>query len=100
MNSTDKLAETDVTAGERLYTLGGRTYTSAQYERLARENKAAAGPLLITVGAAVVFAAIVALVFGLSDWRLEGNWLLVAGIVMAIVPAAILAGGFLHSGSP
>lgn len=77
-------------SGERIYTLGGRQYTEAQFRNLARENKAAAGPILLTVGAVVIFAALVALVFGLfPDLRFTGTWLVVAGVVMAIVPAAI-----------
>ena len=77
---------------ERTYTLGGRTYTEAQYRNLARENRAAASPLLITVGAVVLFAAVVAIIFNLlnaNGVKLEGTGLLVAGIIMAVVPALI-----------
>jgi RsiW-degrading membrane proteinase PrsW (M82 family) len=63
---------------------------------LARENKAAAGPLLVTVGAVVIFAAILAVLFGLLDWKIEGAWLVVAGLVMAIVPALIWLFAFLQ----
>jgi RsiW-degrading membrane proteinase PrsW (M82 family) len=79
---------------ERTYTLGGRTYTEAQYRNLARENKAAAGPLLITVGAVVIFAALVALLVGFADLKLTGTGLFLAGIVMAVVPAAIWLAAF------
>jgi RsiW-degrading membrane proteinase PrsW (M82 family) len=76
---------------ERTYTLGGRTYTEAQYRNLARENRAAASPLLVTVGAVVLFAALVAGLFGyvLTDFKLTGTGLFVAGIIMALVPALI-----------
>ncbi len=81
---------------KKTYTIGGRVYTRDEYTRLARENKAAAGPLLVTVGAVVIFAAIMAVLFGLFDWKLEGGWLVVAGLVMAIVPALIWLFAFLQ----
>jgi protease PrsW len=74
---------------KRTYTIGGRTYSAAEYARLARENKAAAGPLLVTVGVLVIFAAILALLFSLFDIRLSGTGLLLAGLVMALVPALV-----------
>jgi len=75
--------------GERIYVLGGRSYSETQYRNLARENRAAAWPLLVSVGAVVIFAAAVAALFGLSGLKLEGTGLYIAGIVMALVPAAI-----------
>lgn len=75
--------------GERFYTLGGHRYTEAQYRHLARENRAAASPVLVTVGLVVIFAAIVAVLFTFTDWKLTGTGLLIAGVVMAIVPAVI-----------
>jgi RsiW-degrading membrane proteinase PrsW (M82 family) len=73
----------------QVYTLGGRTYDAEHYQRLARENKAAAGPLLIEIGAVVIFAAVIALIAGLTDATLEGWPLVAAGVVIALVPAAI-----------
>lgn len=87
MPSTRRVADTHTT-----YTIGGRTYTAAEYNRLARENKAAAGPLLVTVGALVIFAAILALL--LADIQLSGVGLLIAGLVMALVPALIWLAAF------
>jgi RsiW-degrading membrane proteinase PrsW (M82 family) len=87
--ATATVGDAGAPLGERLYTLGGRTYTEAQYRNLARENRAAAGPLLLTVGAVVVFAAIVAAIFGLSTLKLEGTGLYIAGIIMAVIPAII-----------
>lgn len=81
---------------KKTYTIGGRVYTRDEYMHLARENKAAAGPLLVTVGAVVIFAAILAVLFGLLDWKIEGAWLVVAGLVMAIVPALIWLFAFLQ----
>lgn len=81
---------------KKTYTIGGRVYTRDEYMHLARENKAAAGPLLVTVGAVVIFAAILAILFGLLDLKIEGGWLVVAGLVMAIVPALIWLFAFLQ----
>lgn len=81
---------------QRTYKLGGRTYTAAEYNRLARENRAAAGPLLVTVGGVVLFAAILALIFGLTDVRLDGTALILAGLVMALVPALIWLAAFIQ----
>lgn len=75
--------------GERVYKLGNRTYTAADLARLARENGGAARPLLISVGAVVIFAAILSLLFGLTGLKLDGVGLLIAGLIMAVVPAAI-----------
>lgn len=80
----------------KTYIIGRRVYTRDEYVHLARENKAAAGPLLITVGAVVIFAAIMAILFGMLDWKIEGAWLVVAGLVMAIVPALIWLFAFLQ----
>ncbi len=89
MNTSDERPAPQVSTGEKIYTLGGRRYTEAQYRNLARENRAAASPVLVTVGAVVIFAAIVAALFGLMGWKLDGLGLVAAGLVMAIVPAAI-----------
>src|SRR6187431_3130414 len=83
-------------AANKTYTIGGRTYTAAEYARLARENKAAAGPLLVTVGLVVIFAAILALLFGIFDLKMSGVTLLVAGLVVALVPALIWLFAFLQ----
>lgn len=83
-------------AASKTYTIGGRTYTAAEYARLARENKAAAGPLLVTVGLVVIFAALLAIVFGVLNVNLTGTPLLIAGLVMALVPALIWLFAFLQ----
>ena len=67
----------------QVYTLGGRTYDAAHYERVSRENRAAVWPLLVTIGAGVLFAAALALLFHFADIRLTGLGLIVAGVVMA-----------------
>jgi protease PrsW len=74
---------------DEVFTLGGRTYDAEHYQRVARENKAAAMPLLITVGAVVLYAALLALVFQFTDLQLDGWQLVLAGVIMALVPALI-----------
>jgi protease PrsW len=75
----------------QVYTLGGRTYDAEHFRNVARENKAAAGPLLVEIGAVVIFAALVALVWALKpdDLTLDGIGLVAAGVVLALVPAAV-----------
>jgi RsiW-degrading membrane proteinase PrsW (M82 family) len=78
-------------SSEQRVTVGGRSYTVDQYRRIARENRAAAGPLLVTIGAVVIYTALVALIAGLMprEARLEGVPLLVAGVLIAVIPALI-----------
>jgi RsiW-degrading membrane proteinase PrsW (M82 family) len=77
-----------------VFTLGGRTYDAEHYRGLARENKAAALPLLVAVGGIVIFAAILAVVGGLASGALEGPVLLLAGVIVAVVPALIWLAAF------
>jgi RsiW-degrading membrane proteinase PrsW (M82 family) len=56
---------------------------------VSRVNRAAIGPLLVTIGAGVIFAAALALLFHFADIQLTGIGLIVAGVIMALVPAAI-----------
>src|SRR5438046_9875650 len=69
--------------------LGGRVFCAEHLERAARENRAAAGPLLVCIGAVVLFAALVWATEQLTHARLGGVALLAAGIVMALVPGLI-----------
>jgi len=89
LNTSHERPAPPASSGERIYTLGGRRYTESQYRNLARENRAAAGPVLLMVGLVVIFAAIVALIFSLTGWQLEGTSLLIVGLIIAIVPALI-----------
>src|SRR5689334_14909757 len=73
----------------QVYTLGGRTYDAEHYQRLARVNRAAVGPLLCTIGAVVIFAAVVALVDGATNLTLTGTPLVMAGVILALVPALL-----------
>jgi RsiW-degrading membrane proteinase PrsW (M82 family) len=73
----------------QVYTLGGRTYDALHYERVSRENRAAIGPLLVTIAAGVLFAGVLAALFHFSDIEVSGIGLIGAGVVLALVPAAI-----------
>jgi protease PrsW len=73
----------------QVYTLGGRTYDAEHYRNVARENRATWGPLLVEIGAVVIFAALVAAIVGFGNLNLTGTTRLVAGVVLALVPAAI-----------
>src|SRR4051794_41773930 len=77
----------------QVYTLGGRTYDAEHYQRLARVNRAAIGPLLFTIGAVVIFAAVVAVLAGATNLTLTGTPLVVAGVILALVPALLWLGG-------
>lgn len=69
--------------------LGGRTYAAAEFDRVIHENKAAAAPIVVEIGAAVLFAAIMSLIFANTSERIGGLPLVLIGVVMAVVPAAI-----------
>src|SRR5687768_14713885 len=55
----------------------------------ARENKAAALPILIEIGAVVIFAAAMALLASVVGQYLSGLGLIVVGVILALIPAAI-----------
>jgi RsiW-degrading membrane proteinase PrsW (M82 family) len=46
------------------------------------------------VGLVVIFAAVVGLLFGLTGWKLDGTGLVIAGVIIAIVPALIWLAAF------
>lgn len=89
MSSQPRCTVCDRPIEGQVFTLGGRAYDELHYNRLARENNAAAWPLLVEVGAVVIFAGAIALLASLLDPTLSGIWLVLAGLVMALVPAAI-----------
>src|SRR5262245_46459222 len=75
--------------GGQGYALGGRTYDAEHYENVARVNRATWLPLLIEIGAVVLFAALVAIIVGVGNVNLTGTPRLIAGLVLALVPAGI-----------
>jgi RsiW-degrading membrane proteinase PrsW (M82 family) len=75
-------------AGE-VRTLGGRTYDVEHYERAARENKAAVTPVLIEIGAVVIWSALIAVLARALHPSFSRGGLVMVGIVLAVVPALI-----------
>src|SRR3954469_5944628 len=75
-------------AGE-IRILGGRAFCVPHYENASRENRAAATPILIEVGAVVLFAAIVGAIATFVHPALDGAGLVVVGLILALVPAVI-----------
>jgi len=59
------------------------------HEHAAGENKAAAPPIWFYIAAEVIFVAIVAVIFGITNPGISGLGLVLAGIVLAVVSAAI-----------
>lgn len=69
--------------------LGGHTFCVEHHERAARENPAAAHPIVVEIGAVVIFAALASLVGRAVGPSLHGWTLALAGVILAVVPAAI-----------
>jgi protease PrsW len=61
----------------------------AHHEQAAKENRAAALPVWIFIGAEVIFVAIVAAIIGVTNPAFSGFGLVVAGIALALVSAAL-----------
>lgn len=59
------------------------------YERVPLENKASVTPLVILVAVVVAFAGLVALLAGVVGRQLDGLPLVLAGLGIVIVPAAV-----------
>ena len=72
-----------------LRTLGGRVFCMPHYGRVSRENRAAAAPILIEIGAVVLFAAIVGGLASVMRTSFDETGQLVMGLFLAIIPAAI-----------
>ncbi len=74
--------------------LGGRHYCALHFERVTRENRAAAGPILQSVVGVVVFVALVAFIASVTQPTIDGPALVVIGVVLALVPAAFWLAAF------
>jgi RsiW-degrading membrane proteinase PrsW (M82 family) len=69
--------------------LGGRYYCDKHLAKVAQDRLSLWRTGVVEVAAIVIFVAIVALVAPLLPTTLEGTSLIVAGIVIALVPAAL-----------
>lgn len=67
----------------------GHTFCAEHRQLLARENPAAAPPVIVEIGAVVIFAALASLAGRALGPSLNGAALALVGVVVAIVPALI-----------
>jgi protease PrsW len=74
--------------------LGGRHYCALHYERITRENGAAAWPILLSVVGVVVFVALVAFIANVTHPAIGGLPLVLIGLVLALVPAGLWLAAF------
>jgi RsiW-degrading membrane proteinase PrsW (M82 family) len=70
-------------------TLGGRSYDAEHYARAARDRRSAVIPILIEIGAVVIWSALIAVLAGVMRPAFSPGGLVLVGIVLALVPAAI-----------
>lgn len=70
------------------HSLGGRVFCAVHYARVARENRASVTPIVVLIAGVLAFAGLVALLAGAVGGQLTGVPLVVAGMALAIVPAA------------
>lgn len=70
------------------HTLAGRLFCDTHYARLARENSASVTPIVVLIAGVLAFAGVVSLIGGALGGQLSGTPLVVAGMALAIVPAA------------
>jgi RsiW-degrading membrane proteinase PrsW (M82 family) len=69
--------------------LGRRAYCAEHYARVARDRKSVWRSAAVTIVAVVAFAALVAFLAGLFQPVFQGPALVLTGVVLALVPAAL-----------
>lgn len=79
---------------EPLKTLGGRTYCEAHYARVGRDRKGVWGASLALVVGLVLFVLVMFALAPVLRSALSGVLLVVAGVVLALVPAVVWLGVF------
>ena len=72
-----------------VFSLRGRTYDSTHYSRIARENRAAAWPIFLTIAILVIFAVVVSFLSGPLSRSVQGAGLIVVETFLAVVPTLI-----------
>ncbi len=75
--------------GDDAQILGGRLYCSDHYAKVAKPHKGLWASGVVEIGAILVFVAIVALVDWLLDPRLGETALILTGVLLSLIPAAI-----------
>jgi len=69
--------------------LGGRAYCTEHYAKVTRDRGSVWRSGVLTIVAVVIFAAVVAPIVGLTKPTMEGTVLVLAGVVLALVPAVL-----------
>jgi RsiW-degrading membrane proteinase PrsW (M82 family) len=69
--------------------LGARAYCQEHYAKVNRDRKSVWRSALVTILAVVLFAAVVALLAGATHPIFHGTALVLAGVVLAVVPAVL-----------
>lgn len=69
--------------------LGGRAFCDTHWDRIARENGATVRPIIALVAIVLAFAFVLGLLGGTLSAVLTGPALIVAGLIVAAVPAAV-----------
>ncbi|MBN1933153.1 MAG: PrsW family intramembrane metalloprotease [Anaerolineae bacterium] len=69
--------------------LGGRLYCPEHYANVTKAHKGLWASGLVEIGAILVFVALVALIDWLADPKLDGIALILIGVLLALIPAAI-----------
>lgn len=77
------------TVGEGARMLGGRYYCEEHYAKVTRERKGAWQSGIAEIVAVLLFVILIEIIFSLAKPNLTGTSLLLAGVVMALVPAVI-----------
>ena len=75
--------------GDEAKELGGRLYCPIHYANVSKEHKGIWASGVVEIVAVLIFVAIVALVAWLIKPQLNGTALILTGIVLSIIPAAI-----------
>jgi RsiW-degrading membrane proteinase PrsW (M82 family) len=78
-----------VPVGDDAPRLGRRAYCEEHYAKVGRDRNSVWRSAAVTIVVLVVFAVLVAVLASLTDPILEGTALVLAGVVVAVVPAAL-----------
>ena len=75
--------------GEEAKTLGGRLYCPQHYDNVTKERKGVWTSGAFEIGGVLVFGVLVALIVLLTKPALSGTPLILIGVVLSVIPAAI-----------
>lgn len=75
--------------GDEARVLGGRLYCPEHYDNVTKEHKGVWASGVVEIGGILIFVALTAFITWLTKPQLNGSALVLAGIVLALIPAAI-----------